>query len=118
MGVTVDVGQCFLDDPENDEFQFFFEPAKIFGNVDGDGDPAAFGEKLGIRSYRRGQARFFQKRRMEKRGNEADLAHGCRSEARGGAQQFANFTVAGGNAAADLGEGHLQAGQGLRGGFV
>jgi hypothetical protein len=117
-GVTMNVGERFLNDAENGEFEFFFEAAEVFVDVDGDRDAAAFGEQFGVSGDGSDQARFFKKRRMKERRNEANFANRCASEAGAGADQLVDFAIGGGYAAADFGESHFQAGQGLRRGFV
>jgi hypothetical protein len=117
-GVAVDVGERFLHDAENREFQLFFETAEFVGDMDADGNAAAFGEEFRVGSDRAGQAGFFQQRRMKERGNEADFADGGGGQAGGSAEQFLNLALGGGEAAADFGESHLQAGEGLGSSFV
>jgi hypothetical protein len=84
-GVTMNVGERFLNDAENGEFEFFFEAAEVFVDVDGDRDAAAFGEQFGVSADGSNQARFFKQRRMKERRNEANFANRGAGETGAGA---------------------------------
>jgi hypothetical protein len=114
----VDIGESFLNDAEHGEFEFFIEAAEFLGDVDADGDAAAFGEQFGVRSDGGDQAGFLQQRRVEESRDEADFANGGGSEVGGSEEQFVNLAMLGGHPTGDFGEGHLQTSQSLRGGFV
>ncbi|HEY0701675.1 MAG TPA: hypothetical protein VGD60_02810 [Candidatus Acidoferrales bacterium] len=117
-GVTVNIGERFLDDAENSEFEFLFEAAEVISKVYGDGDTSTFGKELGIGSNRRHQTGFLQEWWMQERRDEADFAHGGAGQAGGGAEQFVHLAVPRWEASGNRGERHLQAGQSLRSGFV
>lgn len=75
--------------------------------MNGDGDAAAFSEQFGVAIDGSGKAGFFEQRRMKERRDEANFAHGSAGQGRGSADQLMKLTMAGGNEAADFGEGHF-----------
>jgi hypothetical protein len=60
VGVAMHVGQRFLDDAEDGQFKFFFEPAKAISDAEGHGDAAAVGEKFCVGIQRGNQTRLLQ----------------------------------------------------------
>jgi hypothetical protein len=117
-GVAVDVGKGFLNDAEKGEFEFFFEASETIGNVHGDREAAPFSEELAVGSDSAGQAGFLEQRGMQERGNEADFADRGGGQSGGRAEELLKLAIGSRDTAADFGEGHLQAGEGLGSSFV
>ena len=60
-----DVGEAFLDDAENRRFHVALQAAEIFGQVQINGNLAAFREPVDIPAQSRLQSGFVEKRRVK-----------------------------------------------------
>src|SRR5271155_326601 len=83
-GVTMNVGQRFLHDTKNSELQFFFQAAKVIGDVNLHGNSSAFREKLRVRTEGGDQPGLLQHRRVQKGRDEANLTNRRARKSRGG----------------------------------
>ncbi len=117
-GMAMNIGQTFLHDAKEDQFVFGGKGAGGFGDVEVDGNFAAFGKTGDVPLEGGAEIAGFQRRRMEKVGKRANLSHDLAVDVGaivdrlthgiGEARIFAN----------ELTEEHLQAGQILGEGFV
>src|SRR5262249_39229440 len=71
--VAKNIGQAFLDDAEDGGFEILRKPAEVFGQVEINGNLAAFRKAFDVPAQGRTQAGFVEQRRVEQVGNGANF---------------------------------------------
>ena len=75
-GMTMDIGQTFLNDAENGEFYVVWQPGEIIRDFQIDVDLAALRKSIHVPAQRRDQTGDFEKGRVKKMGEGTYLAGG------------------------------------------
>jgi len=113
-GMALNVGEAFLNDAEEGDFDGLRQAAEVFGKDKFGFNAAALAETADIFLESGNQAKFIEQRRMEKVGEGANFARHLLEEDAGFFEGVFGGFAEGGRRLADLGEAQVHGQNGLR----